>query len=168
MNLYLVRHAVAVEHGTPGLLDDDRPLVKKGRARMAEVAAAFLKAAVPVDRILSSPLVRAVQTAEILAWALAFKGEVEVTRHLAGGTPQDIDRILGGIRECEGLALVGHEPGMSELAGHYLGMTDFPEFRKGAICALELPKVLGRKPGRFIGMLDPKSLEWTRKIVDVT
>src|SRR5438128_1243775 len=67
MNLYLVRHAVAVEHGDPAYPnDDDRPLTEKGRRQFRKAAAGFLELVDPPALILTSPLPRAMQTAELL------------------------------------------------------------------------------------------------------
>src|ERR671929_2162184 len=80
MQLYLVRHGIAVEGGD-GIPDDFRVLSDKGRRRFQKTARTFGKRGRELDLILTSPLVRAVQTAEILAGATAH-GEVGVLEEL--------------------------------------------------------------------------------------
>ncbi len=132
MEVCLVRHAIAVERGAAGYSDDRvRPLTADGRKRMAE-AAAGLTGLFVAEKILSSPLLRARQTAEILgkAWKLPV---VEVDG-LGNGDHAGLLETLGGV-DAERVALVGHEPWMSEFLSVLL--TGDPslvasEFRKGA------------------------------------
>jgi phosphohistidine phosphatase len=162
MKIYLIRHAAAVERGTPGMMDEDRPLIQKGRDRMVDIGKAFKAEGMPLARLFASPLVRAVQTAELFAWAAGFRGEVEITRALVpSASPQDLEQFLRSIGDCKGIGLVGHEPNMHEFAGHFLARADFPEFKKGALCAIDLPRGPG-EAGRLLGLLQPKSLEWER------
>jgi phosphohistidine phosphatase len=168
VKLYLVRHAAAAEKGTPGMIDEDRPLIQKGRDRMKEVARVFKETGEVVDRIVTSPLVRSVQTAEVLAAGLAFNGEVEVTRLLApGALPEELEQFVARAASFKGMVLVGHEPGMSDLARHFLGRTDFGEFKKGALCIIDFSKGLSGRPGKFGGMLLPKSMDWVRTVQEL-
>lgn len=133
MDICLVRHAVAVERGSTGFEDDAlRPLTAQGRARMVE-AAAGLKRLLTPQVILTSPLVRAAETAEILRKAYGL-GKPRVCDALATG---DHDGVLTAIEEADAgaIALVGHEPWMSELLAYLLtgdraGMAAV--FKKGA------------------------------------
>lgn len=112
MNACFFRHGPAVEPGTPGIPDDARPLTPDGR-RKTRAAARGLKAlGLGLDGILSSPLPRALQTAEILADVLGLPRPRTSDRLLPGSPPA---RLLGALREAGGEApvLVGHEPSLS-------------------------------------------------------
>ena len=69
MRLLIIRHAAAVERGTPGLGDDDRPLTPKGKSRFRAAAKGLARIVARPDVLLTSPLPRARQTAEIAARA---------------------------------------------------------------------------------------------------
>jgi phosphohistidine phosphatase len=133
VEICLVRHAVAVERGSPGFEDDaTRPLTPQGRARMLEAATGLKRLFTP-QVILTSPLVRAAETAEILRKGYRL-GNPRVCDALATG---DHDGVLAAIEEAgaSAIALVGHEPWMSELLAYLLtgdraGMTAI--FKKGA------------------------------------
>ena len=96
IRIYLVRHGIAVDHEDRGNLDDDdRPLTGKGRRRFRRTARAFARLGEPLDFIFTSPLARAVQTAEILAGALK-QDEVGVLAELrdAGTTILLVDQMI--------------------------------------------------------------------------
>src|SRR6185369_11442986 len=93
MIVHLVRHAEAVER-SPQIPEEHRFLTRRGRNRFRKVASSFKKSGMEPDLILSSPLIRAVQTAEILAQVLKFKGELPITALLAHGLQQDDFREL--------------------------------------------------------------------------
>ena len=84
MKLYVIRHAIAIERGG-GIADEDRYLTARGRESFRLNAKAFAKKGIIPDCIVTSPLVRCVQTADILVEALAFSGELKVSRDLAPG-----------------------------------------------------------------------------------
>jgi phosphohistidine phosphatase SixA len=80
MNLYLLRHGIAVEPGTAGCeLDSERPLTAKGKKRLRVTSQAMKKLELSFDLILSSPFLRAKQTAEIVAKALKLRKKLEFT-----------------------------------------------------------------------------------------
>ncbi len=142
MKLYLVRHAIAEETGTPGYEDDSlRPLTEKGREKMKKIAQALRDMGVEPDLIVSSPYVRASQTASILAKELKYKEELSYSDFLVPmGEPND---MIGEINEkfsVDELMLVGHEPNLSSLAGILLagnpGLSI--NFKKGGVCCLSV------------------------------
>jgi phosphohistidine phosphatase len=146
MLLYLMRHGLAVEPGTPGFKTDaDRALTPKGRRQLRKIAAAMKKLDLELDLILSSPFVRARQTAEIVAATLHLKKKLKFSNALAvGGDPANLLRQLERIKPLpEGLLLVGHEPGLSQLLSVLLtGTTRMAaEFKKGGLCKLEVKKL---------------------------
>jgi len=161
MILYLVRHAIAVEHGTPGVAEDDRPLTAKGIEKMTEAAAGLRALVISPELIISSPLPRAKETAEILAEA--FGGEVPLTfsSSLApGGSREGVYREIGSNRKCESLMLIGHQPSLGEIAGeiawgspeHYI------ELKKGGTCALDIQEMSSAPRGTLLWLLTPSIL----------
>jgi phosphohistidine phosphatase len=113
--LYLFRHGLAMAHGTPGILDDDRPLTEKGARRVRQVARGLRKAKVKVDRIVSSPLPRALKTAEIVAETLKIPYLLESdTILLPASSAAEIAAWLHD-REEPRIMLVGHNPNLSQL-----------------------------------------------------
>jgi phosphohistidine phosphatase len=116
MIIHIVRHAEAVER-TPEIPEEHRFLTPRGRNRFRRIAARLKKSGIDPDVILTSPLIRAVQTAEILAQALKFKGELVVTALLAHGfLPEELNVFLAGFPKAKEIALVGHEPALGNLA----------------------------------------------------
>src|SRR6266850_5206677 len=123
MQLYVVEHGIAVEGGE-GIPDEWRPLTDKGRRRFQKTARAFGKLGRKLDLILTSPLVRAVQTAEILAGETE-PGEVAVLPEL---DPKfDVAAVRSAIAaragKAEAVAIVGHEPQLSSVLAALSGVS---------------------------------------------
>ena len=136
LNLYLIRHEDAGEAER----DEHRSLTELGRRRMRKTARFCLEQGMVLDAIFTSPLVRAVQTAEILAEGLGFDGPIDAHEEIA--FPSRIETLTHLIdaapANCRGLALVGHEPTLGLLAHHLLGAeSGLLGMRKGAVLALE-------------------------------
>jgi phosphohistidine phosphatase len=118
MNLYILRHAIAVEHGTPGYENDaDRPLTDDGRRKLRRVAKAMGAMELSFGLILTSPYARARETAEVVARALGESDRLEFTEALtpAGSTTQLVDLLNQREPKLKNVLLVGHEPYLSEL-----------------------------------------------------
>jgi phosphohistidine phosphatase len=123
MDLYIIRHADAHPLGEGGIEDDaDRPLTVEGSAQCGPLAAALQRHDVRLDRIVTSPLLRARQTAEGLLQELAApKPELHICDHLApGGKRRKLTRFLCGIG-TRSVAVVGHMPDLAEYAGWLIG-----------------------------------------------
>jgi len=138
MLLYLVRHGKAV--AAPD--DAERPLTADGVDEMRRIARRLGKLGVRFGAVLTSPLVRARETAEVLV-EVGIADTVDECAGLApGGT---LEQVLGEVvRHCgrgaERVALVGHEPTLSEWAARLAGARSFAlELKKGGIIGLELP-----------------------------
>ena len=134
IHIYLVRHGIAVDPAEKGTLDDDsRPLTDRGRRRFRRLARTFAQLGEVPDFIFTSPLVRAVQTAEILADAIELD-EVYVLEELRPDVP--VQRLLERVAELDAkrVALVGHDPQLSGVAAA-LGNVEPAriDFPKGAI-----------------------------------
>lgn len=118
MNLFLLRHGVAVERDPKTFPDDSlRPLTLKGEDRVRLVCEAMQALELSFDAILSSPYLRARQTTEIVATALGLRRVMEFRAELApAGDAQALIRWVNRRRPApENLLLVGHEPYLSEL-----------------------------------------------------
>jgi phosphohistidine phosphatase len=160
IELYLVRHAIAAERG-PAYPDDRlRPLTPEGRRRFKEAVRGLAAAGFELDLILTSPLTRAEETAAILSAGLARRVPVDVLEALApGGKPAAIvDAITRLARRHRRLALVGHDPDLGELAARLLGARGALEFRKGAVCAIDVSSTTPGGPGTLRWLLPPRLL----------
>jgi phosphohistidine phosphatase len=137
--LYILRHGIAVPHGTPGIADDDRPLTPKGEDRMREIGKGLAKLDLGIERIVTSPLPRARRTAEIVAGALKMRDTLEDADALrSGADPAAIRDWLRGRPESR-LMIVGHNPALSDLVDRMvLGDSNamLVDVKKGGIAAL--------------------------------
>jgi phosphohistidine phosphatase len=160
--LYLIRHGIAAERGTYAN-DDDRPLVEKGHQRTAQVAKRLVDLGCTVDLLLTSPLVRAQQTAEILLQA-GFAPQLESLEHLAPGG--SIARWLDWLTEWQStapqgrLALVGHEPDLSRWGQQLVTgqICDRWELKKAGIIGLQVPEAQAAIAGSSLFWLTPPRL----------
>ena len=160
IELYLVRHAIAAERGPKYPDDRLRPLTPAGSKKFAASVPALTEMGVTIDFVLTSPLVRARDTAMLLAAGLKPKPAVTEVEGLApGGRPQAItEAIRTHTKKHRRLALVGHEPDLGELAARLLGARGSVEFKKGGICLIETDGATPTGPGTLRWMLTPKAL----------
>ncbi len=159
VTLYLVRHAIAEPRGSAWPDDTKRPLTHRGMARMREAVKGLDEMGVEISLVLTSPLVRARQTAEILARGLTSVPSVEVTNALIPGQPPArIVEALSGHGRSRSIALVGHEPGMGELAAWLVGARESMAFKKGGVCRIDVPALPPVPPGQLIWFALPKML----------
>ncbi|MBI5953499.1 MAG: phosphohistidine phosphatase SixA [Chloroflexi bacterium] len=136
MNLYLIRHAIAVEEYED---DSQRPLTDKGKKKMRQIAKGLRALGVEFDLILSSPYVRAVETAEILADVLKVKKDVQFSENLVpSGGPEALIAELNEKYKADSIALVGHEPFLSALIGLLVADNANADItlKKGGVCSL--------------------------------
>jgi phosphohistidine phosphatase len=136
MQLYLVRHAEAVER-SEGLAEELRHLTRRGRKQAAKLAKRLKKTKVRPGLIITSPLVRAVQTAELLAIDIGKDTVVVADACLAADTdPTAVADLLRGAATGMSIMLVGHEPQLSALAAQLLGYEHVAPLAKGSCMAL--------------------------------
>jgi phosphohistidine phosphatase len=120
MNLFLLRHADA---NTPAARDDERRLSEKGREQTRRVAQFCSARELIPARILTSPIVRALETAEIFAAEIGKEKSVETAPFLSAGMrPETALKALATWKEAESVMLVGHEPDFGVLIGFLLGV----------------------------------------------
>jgi phosphohistidine phosphatase len=157
--LYLVRHAIAAERGAEWPDDTKRPLTKRGIIRFRESVTGLRELEAAVDEIFTSPLVRAKQTADILAAGMDRKPPVKVLDALAPGyTPQTVMTQLAKAAKRRRIALVGHEPELGELAAHLIGASHAIPFKKGGVCRVDLESLSSKSVGTLIWFVGPKVL----------
>jgi len=142
VNLYLLRHGIAVERGAPGFKTDaDRPLTPKGKRQLRDIAGAMRNMDLDFDLILSSPFRRARQTAEIVAQNLKQAKQLAFSDELTPeGNPKALIRQLNELQPApENILLVGHEPYLSRFAARLISGEDTArlELKKGGLCRLE-------------------------------
>jgi len=159
VSLYLVRHAIAEPRGASHPDDTTRPLTHRGMARMRAAVAGLEAAGVELDLVLTSPLVRARQTAELVARGLSSGPDVVVTDALAPGQPTArVAEALAAYGRRRRLGLVGHEPGLGELAAWLIGASEPVAFKKGGVCRIDMAGLPPVPPGRLVWLALPKML----------
>ncbi len=157
MEIYLLRHGIA-EDLPPGAKDSDRALTPEGKRKLREVLQ-FAKASdMAPDVILTSPYLRARQTAELAAQLLRYKSKpVECSSLVPGGDPREVWDDIRSYKEARSLLLSSHEP----LTGYLIGfLCNAPnlivDVKKGSITRIDVEQ-LGLQPrGVLRWILTPK------------
>jgi phosphohistidine phosphatase len=157
--LYLIRHGVAEERGDAWPDDSKRPLTEDGTSRMRKAARGLSRLGVVFDIVLTSPLVRARQTAEIVAGGLAPRPSLVNIDSLGpdAGYAALIADLEKHARKPR-IALVGHEPDIGEVAARLIGSRRSIEFKKGAICRIDVDEIPPTGPGQLRWFITPKIL----------
>jgi phosphohistidine phosphatase len=161
MNLYLMRHAIAVDAGENGD-DQQRVLTERGRKKLERIARNFEKLDLEFDLILTSPYLRARQTAEVVADALEIRAKAVLeTENL---TPLGFaDKLVDEINArgaLENLLIVGHEPYLSQLIGMLVaGDASLSiEMKKAGLCKLSIERLSYGRCARLEWLLTPAQL----------
>ncbi|HEV2329678.1 MAG TPA: phosphohistidine phosphatase SixA [Verrucomicrobiae bacterium] len=161
MNIFILRHGIAVDRGTEGFThDSERPLTGKGRRQLRKSAGAMKRMKLRFDLILSSPYERARKTANIVAEELNLKKRLKLTDTLK--YENDPESMIAEIRRLKpapkNLLLVGHEPYLSQLVSRLVsGNGDLAmDFKKGGLCKLEMEKLDAGMRGHLVWLLTPK------------
>jgi phosphohistidine phosphatase len=158
-SLYLVRHAIAAERGDEYPDDSKRPLTGEGTSRFRKAVRGLVEVGVEVDVILTSPHLRARQTADILADQLrGHPAVVETGALVPGAAFADLVAELGNHAKRSALALVGHEPGIGTTAARLIGARGSLEFKKGAVCRIDVSSLPPTGPGRLVWFATPRML----------
>lgn len=161
--LYLIRHGVAEERGDNWPDDTRRPLTEEGMAGLRQEARGLVRLGVTLDVVLTSPLVRARQTADIVAAAFNTRPPIVTIDSLSGGSTQSVLNDLEAQARRANIAIVGHEPGMGELAARLAGLKRALPFKKGAVCRIDVESLPPAGPGALRWFLTPKILRELRK-----
>jgi phosphohistidine phosphatase len=157
MELYLLRHGIA-EEGSAGQSDADRALTAEGKRKLHSVVKVAMNAGCAPSLIVSSPYKRAVQTAQIAADGLKYKGELlRAEALIPSSNPASVWDEVRVHREEPQLLLTGHDPLFTDLAGYLLGFPGLRiDFKKGAIVRIDFDKFSAEPRGTLKWMLVPK------------
>jgi phosphohistidine phosphatase len=151
--MVLLRHATAVPHGSAGLADADRPLIAAGEREARDAGRALRAMNVRPDRVVTSPLVRARQTAQLAAAELGIKSYDDDA--LRPGFSHEALDALFGRHEGACLVLVGHDPDFSEVIRDVAGAN--VEMAKGGVARIDLPS------GELRWLMRPRALRLIAK-----
>jgi phosphohistidine phosphatase len=162
--LFLIRHGLAEERGDAWPDDAKRPLTEEGMSSLRKEARGLARLGVAFDIVLTSPLVRARQTAEIIAAGFDPRPHLAAIDSLAPGAPYaaviaDLEKHMRKGR----IALVGHEPALGELAARLIGTRHPIAFKKGAVCRIDVDTLPPAGPGSLRWFLTPKVLRAIRR-----
>lgn len=149
LELYIIRHGLAGKRLQDETDDEARPLKKKGKERMKGIAKGLKDLGICFDRVLTSPLIRAKESAEIVHACCSDAKEVTVTNLLKpGSTYNNLIRFLNKLKKSKRVAIVGHEPFLSDFASYCLSKSksSFINFKKGGVLMLEIDGAI--EPGR--------------------
>ncbi len=157
MILYLMRHADAGSlRGNP-LLDAKRGLVKEGKNQCMLMARALNALKVQIDVIVSSPLKRALQTAQFVGTEMGYDQPVEISPALApDASYADFQDLLAEYADCEGMLAVGHNPNMFRFLGRLVAGEEGAaiRMRKGSVARVDME----RHPPRLQWLIDPRTV----------
>ena len=157
MKAVFFRHGPAVPHGTPGVAENDRPLTPEGRKKTAEAAKGLRELDLELTSVYTSPLPRALQTAEILCDILDLS-KPKVMDGLLPETPAR--RLFSELRELRGETpvLVGHEPMLSTAVAFAIGGKATLELKKAGLALVEFTSTGSRVAGTLRLLLSPAVL----------
>lgn len=163
MDLYVLRHAIAVQRGTPGYeRDSERPLTPEGERRMRRAAKGMKALGISFDLILSSPYLRAKQTAEIVAKAFKAAKELKFSPTLAAdGNPEELTEELNShYHSLTSILLVGHEPYLSDLISTLVAGDSSLSLvmKKGGLCKLTMDSLQHGRCATLEWLLTPGQL----------
>ena len=159
---YIMRHGIATQRGSEGSLDDSkRKLTPEGKEKMQEIARGLKRLGFEVDWIVTSPLVRAAETAQIIAGSLDSKIPMDFCDELRPGEPAEkLLSFLAKQPERRRVLLVGHEPDLSMLAARLIGAGRSANlaFKKGGCCLITSEEFPAKSEGQLVWWLTPRLL----------
>lgn len=155
MKIYFLRHGLAGERSEWKHDDAARPLTDEGIDKMKRIAATLAALDLGLGVIVTSPLVRAKQTAEIVAQTLNLK-LIEDARLAPGFNVEQLHALLLDHPDAEALMVVGHEPDFSDTISALIGGGRIV-CKKGGLALVELPNAQSRK-GELVWLIPPKVL----------
>jgi phosphohistidine phosphatase len=162
--LYFIRHGIAEERGDAWPDDAKRPLTDEGMSRMRKAVRGLARMGVSIDVVLTSPLVRTRQTAEIVAAGLDPRPSLVSLESLApAGSYAAVLAALEKHARKERIALVGHEPMIGEIAARMIGSRHPIAFKKGAVCRIDVEALPPAGPGELRWLMTPKILRLIKR-----
>ena len=159
MNLYMMRHANAGVRRDNPALDAKRALIKEGKDQCILIARMLNTMRVQVDVIVSSPLKRALQTAQLVGTEMGYEAKVEVSAALAPeGDFAAFQKLLEKYADREGILIVGHNPNLFKFLGRLITGNGGAgiRMRKGAVARVDMAK----HPPLLQWLIDPRMARW--------
>ncbi len=156
MILYLMRHADAGTVRGNSVLDAKRGLVKEGKDQCVLMAGVLSALKVQVDAVVSSPLKRALQTAQFVATELGYEAKVEISPALKPGASfADFQALMAKYADREGVLAVAHNPNAFQFLGRLITGNGGAaiRMRKASIARIDM----ARHPPRLQWLIDPRS-----------
>ena len=158
MDLYIIRHADALALGENGVTsDEERPLSEKGQRQAKQVAAGLHRRGVKLDAVLTSPLVRALRTAEALVQPEGgVATELKVCEELApGGRRKRLAKLL--LATAQGaVGIVGHQPDLGEFTAWLIGDKKVNlELAKAGVAHVQCSDLPRRGGGTLVWLVTP-------------
>lgn len=163
MKLYLIRHTEAIDYETESVRDDEhRFITPKGRRIAINVFKMLKDEMIDLEKIFSSPLIRSVQTAEILAITVKYKNDVEIANELLiSSSPEKVLQLLKRNSIFKSIALIGHEPMLGAIVRNFTDKKDAEfVFKKAGVCYINMD--LEKGTGKFEWYLNPKTTEFQK------
>jgi phosphohistidine phosphatase len=165
MKLYIVRHAAAIERSAE-VPEEHRYLTPEGRAFFRKTARTMLQKKVDPDLILTSPLIRAVQTADILAETMCYGGSIQVVDELSPGFDMaTLRKVIETVPSVQELVLVGHEPDLSQVISSLLVLPGGFNLKKGMAVKLVIEPASLQAPAALKWAAEGKKLLQPEEIV---
>ncbi|MBA3816634.1 MAG: phosphohistidine phosphatase SixA [Parachlamydiaceae bacterium] len=161
LELYIIRHGFAGIRLEDEALDEERPLKKKGKEKMKDISKGLKEMDVTFDVVLTSPLVRAKESAEILNAYCCKNNEVTVTDLLKPDASYEaLVKFLNQQKEFDKIAIVGHEPFLSGFACFCLSNTknSFINLKKSGVLKLDVDKVIKPKRCALAWLIEPRHI----------
>ncbi len=163
MELFIIRHAIAEPLGKPNEFSDERrALTDEGRTRMREIVKGLTKLDAQIDLIITSPLVRAIETAEIVSTGLGLsKKDMRQTLNLApGGSIEGLFAEIKTHSEVQAVALVGHQPDLGNIISKIISDEGDAaiQLKKGSVCCLNISETVPALRGEVAWLLAPRQL----------
>jgi phosphohistidine phosphatase len=157
MELYILRHGIA-EEGRLGQRDSERELTDEGRRKLRDVLRVAQRAGLNPELMISSPYLRAIQTAEVAIDVLRYKGTLSQTPVLIPSSePEPVWQEVRTHRDASSLMLVGHEPLLSQVVGYVLGAPQLQvDMKKAALVRVDIESFGAQPRGVLKWMLTPK------------
>jgi phosphohistidine phosphatase len=157
MNLYILRHASAGTRRANPVVDAKRPLDKEGKQQCILVGSLLNALNVQFDRVVSSPLKRALQTASLVGTETGYESKIELSDALSPqGTVQNFQDLVRGLMKYDNVLVVGHNPNLTAFFGSLLAPSGRigTRLRKGAIARIDCTRL----PGVLHWLVDPRIL----------
>jgi phosphohistidine phosphatase len=162
VDVFFLRHGEAGNRVSIPSKDVERALTESGKKEIEEIAESFRRMDLEFDEIVSSPLARARETAEIVANAQKKSGKVELWEELRPeGNRLDLFRKLSRLRQDAYILLVGHEPYLSNVIGEIISgsLASKIKIKKGGLARVQITSFAPKPSGELWWLLTPRQLK---------